>query len=135
MQINGKILNAESFIEDVIAFQKLAEKRGKELLKAHGSELKFYDFAEEFEFEENTVRMTFEEVSQYPEREGIRLSITELEKSEEEWILYLKEVEDKLSEEKRKKKEEEKKKKLEADKKSLEEKHKLFEKLKKELGY
>lgn len=136
MEINGKIISAESFIEDVSVFQKFAEKRGKELIKAKGSTLKFYDFSEEFEFEENTVRMVFEEVQvHYPEREGVLLSIAELEKTEEEWILYLKEIEDKLAEEKRKKKNEEAKNKLEADKKSLEEKQKLFQKLKEELGY
>ena len=121
--------NISDFLREYMQFQEFVQERGYELLMALGTVWEFYKDADSFEIQEYGVIMHFSERTNHdcPERETICLKVEEIEKTEEEWNLYIEETKSKTEANKRYQQELYEKKKLEA-------KNKQFEELKKELG-
>lgn len=122
------LVQTEELLQQIVALQKRAAKRGLELIYAAGAKWKYYE-TPEFEFTEEGVSMCFREDTGHdcPESEGITLTSSELIMTETEWAAK---IEQTKADTKRKKEEREQKRKDD----ELAEKNRQFEKLKAELG-
>jgi len=89
-----------------------------------------YENTDDFEFEEDKVVMKFREDISHdcPDYEYVSLKPDLLEKTDEEWVSYIKVLENLTSQNELKKRQEEERQKLDI-------KMKQFEELKKELGF
>jgi hypothetical protein len=121
--------NVKEFLKEATTFQEFCEIRGHELLMTLGCKWNMYKTPDKFEFEEDGVTMTFQENTRHdcPDYETICLKIEELEKTDEDWVLYIENAKKETAEKERVKKQNE-------EDRKLQEKERQFENLKKELG-
>ena len=121
--------NVKELLKQAATFQEFCQTRGHELLMALGCQWNMYKTPDEFEFEEDGVTMRFQENTRHdcPDYESICLKVEELEKTDEEWALYIENTKKETAEKERVKKQNEEDRKLQA-------KQKQFEILKEELG-
>ena len=121
--------NITEFLKDVVEFQDFAAKRGYELMMALGCKWKMYTMPDKIQFSEDSAEMTFCENTGHdcPDYETICLKLGELEKTDEEWELYIENTKKETAEKERIKKQRE-------EDMKLQEKEKQYQTLKKELN-